>query len=620
MHSRLLIPALLVLLLAPLGAEPDHVRISTTVTDRQGRPVTGLTLKDFELREDGVVQKLVSVEARKPEPRRLAILLDEFHVDASDSERVRDAVTRFVMEQLRPGETAIVLKPLDPLTSMRLTEDRDALRAAIAGFEGRKGNYEPRSPLEEETMGRAPALVDAGRAQVVLSALRALATQLGSSPGRAAILLVSEGFTRQPRRLTVRGLPDASTVERFANRYDVPIYAFDPRPVAGEPDDSVATLGRFVSETGGTLVSRRRPGRRPHAASARKSTAVTPSRINPRAPTTAVITRSESASCAVKRMRAAAAATCRRRPPRRAARCARVPAPSSPHACFAAVPSSPCGPGSRAYPQPTGESSSPGSRASLTGSGRSTASRVELKATLKDGKMLYEGVLAPVRVGEAADKMSADRAEFDAPSGRVQLDMTILNVHGVKLDVDARDVEVPALKNNTSLLLPAILIATQSAREFRDVAADLNAAPDPSRQFRRTDRLVIRVPAYSGDTPAPVTALLLNRLAQPMREIGTLPGADPGVTQFDLPLAPLAPGEYSCSSTSRARWAPSVSASSFELPGEWTKIHNAATPQLPINSQTSNSQNSQNSQVETCGLGVVSWALIGNCGVVSLCS
>jgi hypothetical protein len=181
---------------------------------------------------------------------------------------------------------------------------------------------------------------------------------------------------------------------------------------------------------------------------------------------------------------------------------------------------------------------------SLTGSGRSTASRVELKATLKDGTILYEGVLAPVRVGEAADKTSADRAEFDAPSGRVQLDMAILNVHGAKLDVDARDVEVPALKNNTSLLLPAILIATQSAREFREVAADVNAAPDPSRQFRRTDRLVIRVPAYTGDTPIPVTALLLNRLAQPMREIGTLPGAGAGVTQFDLPLAPLAPGEY----------------------------------------------------------------------------
>jgi hypothetical protein len=108
--------------------------------------------------------------------------------------------------------------------------------------------------------------------------------------------------------------------------------------------------------------------------------------------------------------------------------------------------------------------------------------------------------------------------------------------------VDARDVEVPAMKG-TAPLLPAILIATQSAREFRDVTADADAAPDPSRQFRRTERLVIRVPACAGGAPVPVTARLLNRLAQPMLEIGTLPAAG-GVTQFDLPLAPPAPGEY----------------------------------------------------------------------------
>jgi hypothetical protein len=83
----------------PLRAVPEPVRISTTVTDRAGKPVPGLTLKDFELREDGVVQKLVAVEPRRPEARRLAIVLDEFHVQAADTTRVRDAVTRFINER-----------------------------------------------------------------------------------------------------------------------------------------------------------------------------------------------------------------------------------------------------------------------------------------------------------------------------------------------------------------------------------------------------------------------------------------------------------------------------------------------------------------------------------------
>jgi len=52
-----------------------------------------------------------------------------------------------------------------------------------------------------------------------------------------------------------------------------------------------------------------------------------------------------------------------------------------------------------------------------------------------------------------------------------------------------------------------------------------------------------RVPAYAAGAPIAVTARLLNRIGQTMKELETLPGVS-GVTQFDLPLAPLAPGEY----------------------------------------------------------------------------
>src|SRR5436190_19983842 len=122
----------------PLRAVPDPVRLATTVTDRAGKPVPGLTFKDFELREDGVVRKRVSVEPRRPEPRRLAIVLDEFHVQADDTTRVRDAVTRFINERLRADDAIVVLKPLDSLTAIRFAADRDALRAAI-GREADRG-------------------------------------------------------------------------------------------------------------------------------------------------------------------------------------------------------------------------------------------------------------------------------------------------------------------------------------------------------------------------------------------------------------------------------------------------------------------------------------------------
>jgi VWFA-related protein len=543
---RPLVVLLAVTALVPLRAVPEGVRITTVVTDRQGKPIAGLTLKDFELKEDGVVQKLVTVEARRAEPRRLAILLDEFHVDAANSAQVRDAVARFVEERLRADDAVVVLKPLDPLTTIRLTPDRDRLRAAIASFEGRKGNYEPRNILEEETMGRAPALVEAGRAQVVLSALRALAAQLGSAPGRSAILLVTEGFAQQTGRSSSwRGLPDAGIVERFANRYDVPIYAFDPRTDASDPDAAVV-LGRLVAETGGTLSRGGDLSGNLARASADIDGGYTltyqPSHGDDGRyhPVQVVIARREADARARAGYVSAPSAEMRR-----AMRESGANGPALPMRMlrrsplidvWSGVTSATASQGRVVVTWEPGRT--PGTAV------RSGAARVTLKATTKDGAVLFDGILAPVRIGEPADATSPDRAEFDAPVGRVQLDLTILGIAGNKIDYDSRDLDVPAMKGAAPLLLPAILIATQSAREFRSVTADPNAAPDPSRQFRRTDRILIRVPAYANGAPQRVTARLLNRLAQPLRNIEALPDAPDGVAQFDLPLAPLAPGDY----------------------------------------------------------------------------
>ena len=531
--------------LALAAAAPEGVRISTLVTDRQGKPVPGLTIKDFELREDGVVQKLLSVEARKPAPRRLAIILDEFHVSGDDSALVRDAVGKFVDEQVRADDSLIVLKPLDPLTSIDLNPDRARARAAIAGFEGRNGNFEPRNALEEQTMGRAPALVEAGRAQVVLSALRALASQMGAKPGRSAIFVVSQGFMPQRRSFTSRGLPDAGIVERFANRYDVPIYAFDPRTSFDASNESAVILGQLVAETGGTLAR----GADLAGNLARASREVDSGYVLTYEPAHGDDGKYHPVTVTVVRREADA---------RTRAGYVSQPSAEMRRAMEDAMHSGPILPTRLLRRSPlidvwsgvTRMSSGQGRFVvtwepghSLSSTARASASRVQLTATTKDGKVLYEGMLAPVRIGEAPDGANADRAEFDAPTGRVQIDMTILGIRGEKLDVDARDVEVPALKGTAPLMLPAILIATQSAREFRQVSGDVNAAPDPSRSFRRTERLVIRVPAYAGATPVAVTARLLNRLAQPISTLDAVPG-DGDVTQFDLPLAPLAPGDY----------------------------------------------------------------------------
>ena len=86
--------------------------------------MAGLSPKDFELRDDDQVQHLDSVEQRTPQPRRLAVLLDEFHVSETAAVRMREVLTMYVDHELRPDDLLVVFKPLDSLPSIRLTNDR----------------------------------------------------------------------------------------------------------------------------------------------------------------------------------------------------------------------------------------------------------------------------------------------------------------------------------------------------------------------------------------------------------------------------------------------------------------------------------------------------------------
>ena len=94
------------------------------------------------------------------------------------------------------------MKPLDSVKSIRFTRDRALLHGAIDGFAGRKGDYAPRTPFEEQYIGRAPAAVGAARRQIVTAGLRELTMRMGElNADRGVIVLVSEGFPRDvPRR------------------------------------------------------------------------------------------------------------------------------------------------------------------------------------------------------------------------------------------------------------------------------------------------------------------------------------------------------------------------------------------------------------------------------------
>lgn len=539
--------------------ETRLLRLTTVVTNVRGDAITGLRPADFELLVDGAVQPVESVEFTTGNaPRIFAILLDEFHIAPQDSARVRESLTRFVHEQLRPDDLAFVIKPLDPLTpaKMQPTRERAPVLDAIAGFEGRKGDFAPKTAFERTYLAQAPGAVAEARAQIVTSGVRAMAARLvqaaaQTKDARAVIVLVTDGFARVRVSREVPG--NLLTAIRIANRANAPIYAFrlagpdgaavlDPA-AAAEAERAIAGLEAVTSQTGGTLVA----SGQLDAGLRRMARDLDAHYVLAYVPRHASDGKFHTVQIAVKRPDARVQARAIYQAPLSAQlRAAAADAPLPPMRMLRRSTLI------QAWSGVT-RTANGRSRVVLTwerAPGRSGNPRpvqpaiIVITATAPDGTVLFDDRVAPVTGGAGEDV--ANRAEFDSAPGRLMVDMKILDPKGIVLDTDAREVDVPDLRKAAATIMPAAIIRARSAREFRTATADPDAPPVAARDFRRTERLLIRVPAYdNGGAPARVSATLLNRWRQPMRRIEAMAeGPTEGVTQFDLPLASLAPGEY----------------------------------------------------------------------------
>jgi VWFA-related protein len=563
---------------------PVTIRINAVVTDRRGLPILNLTAADFELRDNGHEQKLASVvlqsapkpdtsqaspilseederqAAREPNTRLFAVFLDEFHVaPGAESDRVRDVITQFVDREMRPRDLLVVMKPLDPVTAIRFTRDRDAARRVVQTFSGRSGDYTPRTSFEEQYFGRAPRAVDMARRQIVTNALRELTMRLGELKAtRAAIVLVSRGFPREPGAERQRRLPDWQTLARAAGHFNVPIYALDPRdaaatapPASGSPteaDRGLTMLQTLAAETGGEAVVE------PNAllpALTRMARNLDAYYVLSYQPSQATDGTFHAIDVRTKRPQATVRVPSGYWSPLSAewrAWLDRISSPPPP-APTRALRRSPLietwigfvrNEDGRMRLMFTWEPN-----AVVPQAPRRAPSKVTIQATTKEGTTLFEQELDAVHVPGEGERMK-DLAAFDVPGGRVQLDLVIRAADGTVLDKGAQDIDVPAPRGTVPIILPIQIVRARTARDFRVITANPDSAPSPSTEFSRTERLLIRVPAFDPRGAAPtVVTTLVNRRGEKMREVARLSSSDArGIPQFDLPLGWLAPGEY----------------------------------------------------------------------------
>ena len=551
------------------------VTVDVSVTDARGRTVTDLTPADFELREGNALLpleavRLVSVApASQAEPpariqsaaderlaagqeqaRLFAIFLDEYHVaSGAETDRVRDTLTRFVDRDVSPRDLIVVMKPLDSLFAIRLTRDREAVRRAIESFEGRKGDYAPRNGYERDYIAATPARIEVARTQVALSAINALAVHLGSLTDRRKTLIVATAAVgRADRRRGQEFLPTLDTIIRSANRSNVSVYPFDPRDAA-DGQSARADLRRLADETDGLEIDAdTEPGLRRVTADSSVYYLLSFRTTHPDdGQFRELLARVRRPGAVVRARKGYWTAS-----PDEALRTALiakatepkvlVPPEPAPHASTLIRPWFGVARGDNGKTRVTfvwePATLVPGDRV------RRTVSKLEFQARSADGTVVFEGPVAPT--GPAAvDEPAATpaRVVFDVPPGRLRLRMSIQDSASTVLDQDVREMSIRDLKGDVAFGTPEIMRA-RTAREFRALDGEA-AVPVASREFSRTERLLIRFRAYgpSGEAPA-VSAMLLDRMGHAMRPLVVTRAPAAGENTIDLPLAGFAPGDY----------------------------------------------------------------------------
>jgi len=575
------LPLLALELLAP-GEPPvvAPVQLDVAVVDARGASVGALPAEAFRLVEsDGLdlvdvryvpaapppagpttpPRRLRTIEdereaTRRPGARVLALFLDEYHVSPGATAGVRDALARFIRERTRDGDLLLVVKPLDSLLELRFTTDRASVAAEVDAFEGRLGDYRPRSRLEAEMMAGDTARLDGLRAQVALSALQAITAHLTRLPDvRKALLVVSEGFDVPASRRGGVPIPTADAIGRLANRHTVAIYALDPRPAGAAADpagEETPFVGPLAADTGGAVLRGplsegfERVGRDMDGYYLLTVRAPADGRFHPLRVALArpgLTARGRPGFWAVSAEEAAAAR--------------RLTTPPAPRPLPAPVRTS------RLILPWFGQARGEAGRTEVTivwepARTRSglppralPPSRLQVTAKAEDGTPLFAGPLAP-SVSEQAGPDA--RVRFSAPPGRVRLEMTIEDAAARVLDTDTRDLLVGRLAGSFAIGTPAVFRA-RTARAFAELVRRLDAAPTAARDFSRVERLLIRVPVYAASADPHVSAVLTNRAGRPMRDLPVERAPAPGLFAIDLPLASLAAGEYNVVVGVRAR-------------------------------------------------------------------
>jgi VWFA-related protein len=558
-------------------------------------------------------------EAQRDDVRIFVFMLDDYHVRRGAAMAARQQLVRFIRNQLGPLDLIAVMYPLTPVTDLRLTRNHDAVIRAIERFDGRKGDYRPMNELEERYSMYPAEIVERIRNEVSLSALRGLMVRLGGlREGRKAVILVSEGYSnylppqlrdpiaempgmgnpargrtglgdRDPREERAQFFSEAEMqtylreVYDAANRANTAIYAVDPRGLGvfeydinqgvGQGIDrqmlntTMNSLRTLAEETDGRAIINRNDLEGGMRQIVRDSSAYyLIGYDSTQAPTDGkfheIRVKVNRPGVQVRARKGYWALTAEE-----TARALAPPKPGPDPAITQALASVEGRARAQVVRTWVGTAPAENGRTRVTfvweavppvaGERRDAPAAVSVMAASLDGVPYYRGKVAagdgPAEAAPGARQ--GGRVEFEADPGQMQLRLSVEGSGGGAIDSNVLDVSVPDFTAPEVRLSTPEVLRARSALELRALNADPAARPEAGREFRRTDRLLIRFAASAPGAEEPaVEVRLLNRAGNSMYELQPQPvpnGAE-RQQQVDLPLSGLAPGEYLIEVKSRA--------------------------------------------------------------------
>ena len=209
----------------------DLVTIRAVVRDSKGRPVTGLTPRDFLLVDNGVVRRPNAVEHDNG-PIGLALMFDISGSMDIDERFARARETGyFLLSGLRTGEDEAAIFAFDSSLHMvqPFTTDLDRLKGSVTNF----------SPWGMTSIHDA-----------IASASRSMDSR---ATKRRALVVLTDGFDTASKL-------DAAEVSRIASSIDLPVYVLavvpsidDPRGQEGGNRALNGDLADLARWTGGQL-------------------------------------------------------------------------------------------------------------------------------------------------------------------------------------------------------------------------------------------------------------------------------------------------------------------------------------------------------------------------------